>query len=344
MIRNERGERVRGGEVVLVSSLKDVASRVEKQGLHVIEDAALSTVGMRILRVSVPEGSSEELVIETLRGTDPKGVATFNHLYGPTRGPASEAIKAVSHPSGAARTGAKIGLIDAGVDAHHPMLQDIEIVSHRFVSISAQPDQHGTAVASRIAAAAPGASIVSASVFTLMPDGQEIATADSIARGLDWMAKMKVPVINLSLAGPPNPILEAVSARMNAMGHVLVAAVGNEGPHAPPQYPAAYDNVVGVTAVDSQDHVYLYANQGDYVDFAASGVDAPVAMLDGATETVSGTSYAAPIISAALARLIDRPDPRQVKAAIHTLEVEARDLGKPGRDTTFGFGLIGPPK
>ena len=92
---------------------------------------------------------------------------------------------------------------------------------------------------------------------------------------------MKIPVINLSLSGPANPLLEAMAAHVSAKGHILVAAVGNEGPHAAPQFPAAYENVVGVTAVDQQDRVYLYANQGDYVDFAASGVDTSVAKSSG---------------------------------------------------------------
>jgi minor extracellular protease Epr len=116
--------------------------------------------------------------------------------------------------------------------------------------------------------------------------------------------------------------------------------VGNEGPQAPPQYPAAYDDVVGVTAVDSKYRVYLYANQGNYVDFAAPGVETTVANAAGAKETVSGTSYAAPIVTVAFARLVNRPDKALVDAAMRTLAGQAQDLGAPGRDPIFGHGLI----
>jgi minor extracellular protease Epr len=152
---------------------------------------------------------------------------------------------------------------------------------------------------------------------------------------------MQVAVINLSLTGPANPIFEAMISRLNATGHILVAAVGNEGPRGAPQFPAAYDNVVGVTAVDGKNRVYLYANHGDYVDFAAPGVDRRVANTEGSTETVSGTSYASPIVAARLAALLDVPDVARAKQAVETLAAEARDLGAPGRDPVFGHGLIG---
>jgi Subtilase family len=337
--RNERGERIRDGEVFLVSSTPDVSARVERNGFRVIENFTLESVGLRVLRVAVPADRTERNVIDALQKADPRGLVTFNHVYGPA-GTVSMATPTSRAKLDAKPMTAKIGLVDAGVDAQHPMLRDVSVVTRPFGAASAKPEQHGTAVASRIAEAAPGASILAANVFTRLPDGQEIASADAIARGLDWLAQMNVPVINLSLAGPPNPILEAMSARLVAKGHVLVAAVGNEGPQAPPQYPAAYDNVVGVTAVDAKYRVYLYANQGAYVDFAAPGVDTQVAKAVGSIETVSGTSYAAPIVTVAFARLVNKPDRGLADAALQTLESEARDLGKPGRDPIYGHGFI----
>ncbi len=203
-------------------------------------------------------------------------------------------------------------------------------------------DSHGTAVASRIAEAAPGSRIFVASVFSELRDGEEVASVDAIARALDWLARNRIPVINMSLAGPPNPVLEAVTGRLVSRGHKLVAAVGNEGPNADAQYPAAYDGVVGVTAVDRRNQIYIYANQGDYVDFAAPGVDTTVAGPDGHTETVSGTSYAAPVIAVELARRLQRPDRVLAIRAENELAKSAKDLGEPGRDPVFGFGVIAP--
>jgi hypothetical protein len=337
--RNERGDRVRSGEVIFMSARRDGAARVRKAGLHVIEEQRLSAIRVRMMRVAVPEGRSEEDVIANLHVIDPKGTATFNHIYEPAGRPAPAVLTGAKSVR-VKPTKAKIGLVDAGVAADHQMLAQVKITQRQFGEGSRGSPQHGTAVASRLAAAAPGANIVAANVFTEMRDGQEIASAYAIARALDWLSRQQVAVINLSLAGPANPVLEEVAKRMVNSGHVLVAAVGNEGPRGAVQYPAAYDKVVGVTAVDSGNRVYIYANQGDAVDFAAIGVDAPAATATASVESVSGTSYAAPIVAAAFARRLSKPNPKQALAAFNALRRQARDLGAPGRDPVYGHGLI----
>jgi hypothetical protein len=85
------------------------------------------------------------------------------------------------------------------------------------------------------------------------------------------MARERVPVVNLSLVGPPNTLLENVTRAMVARGYLLVAAVGNDGPAAKPLYPAAYPGVIGVTGVDERRRVLLEACRGPQVDFAAPG-------------------------------------------------------------------------
>ncbi len=338
---------MREGEVVLVTSVADVAKIVGDSGLRVIEDIKLTALGLRVVRVAVPGDGSAGDVMKTLHELDPSAQVTYNHLYEPARGPA-EPTAAVSarapRAKPVARVKDKIGLIDAGVDGTHPLLSQVTVTSRAFGARAQEIDKHGTAVASRLAEAAPGATIVAANVFTLTGDGHELASADAIARGLDWLAQLEVPVINLSLTGPANPILQAVAERLIARGHVLVAAVGNEGPRGAPQYPAAYDKVVGVTAVDGHGRVYIYANQGDYVDFAATGVDTPAANDAGKVEKVSGTSYAAPIVAAALARLVDKPDPQLARDAIQVLQARAQDVGAPGRDPIYGYGVIHLPR
>jgi hypothetical protein len=104
-------------------------------------------------------------------------------------------------------------------------------------------------------------------------------------------------VVNISLAGPPNAVVERMVARHIAGGGDIVAAVGNGGPFSGMIYPAAYPGVVGVTATDASGRVYALASTGPHVDVAARGVDVPVAALSGRM-TVSGTSYAAPVIAA----------------------------------------------
>jgi Subtilase family len=340
LVTNDDGDRVRAGEAVLLTKDDDVAQRLSRDGITVIESFHLEAIGSTAVRVAVPGGMTQRQMLDKLRAIDPKGVATFNHVYEPAGSASVLKVSSVASPApAAAARRTKVGLIDAGVNEKHPLLSRVSVTARAF-DARASRAEHGTAVASRIAEVAPGAAVYAANVFTVAADGQEIATADAIARGLDWLAKMRVPVINLSLTGPANPILEAMTSRLSAQGHILVAAVGNEGPRGAPQYPAAYQNVVGVTAVDAKNQVYLYANQGSYVDFAARGVDARVADQNGAVDTVSGTSYAAPVIAAKLARAVDEPDVAQARAALSALAAEARDLGAPGRDPVYGLGLI----
>jgi subtilisin family serine protease len=126
-----------------------------------------------------------------------------------------------------------------------------------------------------------------------------------------------------------------------ATGFTLVAAVGNDGPAAPPLYPASYPNVVGVTAVDAHRRVLIEAARGPQVMFAAIGADTAAAGTNKDYATVRGTSFAAPIVAALLAAQVTRPDPTQVSVALSALESQAIDLGPSGRDLTYGFGLLG---
>ena len=98
----------------------------------------------------------------------------------------------------------------------------------------------------------------------------------SLVMAIEALTARGVKVINLSLAGPANPLLQRAIDVASAAGVIIVAAAGNEGPAAGPAYPAAYSGVIAVTAVDRNLAVYRRANRGDYVDIAAPGVEVPV--------------------------------------------------------------------
>ncbi|MCL9999248.1 MAG: S8 family serine peptidase, partial [Erythrobacter sp.] len=95
------------------------------------------------------------------------------------------------------------------------------------------------------------------------------------------------------------------------------------------------------TAVDAQNRVYRYANRGAHVDFAARGVAVPAIDAKGEVRDATGTSFAAPLVAARLARQLGKADPAAAQKAIRALEAEARDLGPRGRDPIYGAGLIG---
>jgi subtilisin family serine protease len=168
-----------------------------------------------------------------------------------------------------------------------------------------------------------------------------VADAIDLVSALDWMIDSHVPVVNLSIAGPPNALIADAVARSDAQGMILVVAAGNGGPRGGPRYPAAYPPVIAVTATDRHGRAYRRASAGAYVDIAAPGVDvwgADLASAQGAEWT--GTSFAAPIVTVELAAAVRSGRVRDGTSAMAWLGWSARDLGKPGRDRTFGLGLM----
>jgi len=208
---------------------------------------------------------------------------------------------------------------------------------------------HGTAVASLLVGrargfggAAQGATLYAADVYCNSPTG---GTAARIVDALAWMAQEQVPVINLSLVGPANRMLEGVLRTLISRGHVIVAAVGNDGPASPPLYPAAYPDVIGVTAVDVRKQVLPEAVRGPQVVFAAPGAEMAVAASgEKGFSRARGTSFSAPLVAGLLAVAYDAQSGMQAgtsRRAVDALIREARDLGPPGRDPTYGYGLVG---
>jgi subtilisin family serine protease len=183
----------------------------------------------------------------------------------------------------------------------------------------------------------PGAKLYAADVYG---GGATGGSADSIARGLAWVADSGATVINVSLVGPSNRLVEAVVKALIGRGHVIVAAVGNDGPAKAVEYPAAYDGVIAVTSVDRNMHVQIDANRGPQISYAAIGVDVPVASLNRSYGRATGTSFASPVVAARFAWLMARPDPAAARRADERLQVQAIDLGAAGRDPVFGYGFL----
>ncbi len=238
---------------------------------------------------------------------------------------------------------ARVGLIDSGVDGAHPALAGATIIRHGCDD-RVLPAPHGTAVASLLAGddgafrgAQPRATIYAADVFC----GHGGGSISLLAIALDWMAREQVPVVNISLVGAQSVLLTGLVRAMSARGHLLVAAVGNDGPAAPPLYPAAYPEVVGVTGVDANDRVLPEACRGEQVDFAAPGAGIRAAQPGGGFAEVRGTSFATPIVAGLLAGALPEPDPAQARRAVEELTSTAVDLGREGPDTTYGRGLVG---
>jgi subtilisin family serine protease len=238
----------------------------------------------------------------------------------------------------------KVGLIDGGVDVTHAVFREATIQQYGCGG-SAVPSAHGTAVASLIAGrsarfhgARPGAALYAADVYCGKPTGGAV---DAVADAFAWLARERVPTINVSLVGPPNVTLQSVVRAVTSRGFVVVAAVGNDGPAAPPLYPASYPDVVGVTGVDVRQRALFEAARGKQVDFAAPGADMAAAGIDQTYTAVRGTSFAAPFVAGLLAPEMAVPDKSAAERAIAALTNQAVDLGSRGVDTTYGNGLVG---
>lgn len=344
------GQPILRSQVGALSPTPEALARARDAGFTILSEESLAGLGLTMVVLRAPKGMSTRRALKRLRELDPEGSYDYNHLYldsGAVSGAESETAPPAQIPAPAAlparASAARIGLIDSGVDGAHPALAGTTI--RRFGCAGALlPQAHGTAVASLLVGQAegfrgamPGAELYAADVFCGHPGGS-IALL-SIA--LDWMVREHVAVINISLVGAKSVLLTQLVRVMSQRGHLMVAAVGNDGPAAPPLYPAAYPEVVGVTGVDAKERVLPEACRGKHVAYAAPGADMRAAALDGGWSEVRGTSFAAPIVAGLLAGWLPDPDAGQARVALEMLAGTAFDLGPKGVDTTYGKGLVG---
>jgi subtilisin family serine protease len=351
------GEPIVRGELLAFSPEPQALQAALAAGYTVLRARVLAELDARILVLRAPDDTARALT--RLRGIDAGGSYDFNHVYlqsgapalgaDPLSPPSATATPAAAAPRAAA---VRVGLIDDGVDARHAALSAATIHTHGCGAGTALPAVHGTAVGSLLVGragsfhgAAPGAELYAADVFCGRATGGAI---DAVADAFAWLMRERVPVINVSLVGPPNRMLESVVAVAVARGYLIVAAVGNDGPAAPPLYPAAWPGVVGVTAVDARQRVLPEAERGPQVRFAAPGADMTAARTPRGYALVRGTSFAAPIVAGLLAPALNSPDKAAAETALAALEGRAQHLGGPAPDPIYGYGVVGaelaPPR
>jgi len=334
--RDEVGNPVRQGEVIAFALPAEAERTLVAAGYRVIRRTALAALGEDVVRLGIPHGRRLADALREVRAAAPGAVTDFDHYYGlglasrekPRRnraaGPAAPIPRAVS-----------VGMIDTAVAAH-PALGGARVVSWKQGEGPQAQTQHGTAVASLMAARG-SATIYSANIFR-GPAAHPFTSIDILAEAMEWMLGQGALVINMSIAGPPNALLEKLVAIAGARGRTIVAAAGNGGPAAPPVYPAALPGVVAVTAVDPALRVYRYANHGRYIAVAAQGVGVLAARAEGGYARFTGTSFAAPLVAAKLARC--RTGGGSSAVCTEQLFKAAQDLGVPGIDDTYGHGYI----
>ena len=321
------------GEVIAIDPDPATLAAVEAAGFVRAGDEEIEGLGFRSAVLRVPRGWSVDRALSRLRRIAPDGEFAANHLHVPSGVAAAgpQGLGAAAAARGRPAGPGAIGMIDGGIAAH-PALGGA-IRQRGFAAGAPRPSAHGTAVASLIAGegavrgAAPGAPLVVADVYGSDPAG---GSALALVRALGWMVGERVPVVAVSLVGPANPLVARAVAQARARGLHIVAAVGNDGPAAPPAYPASYPGVIAVTGVDARNRVLIEAGRALDLDYAAPGADMAAAAPGGRLVPVRGTSYAVPFVAGRLARHVGAPRP------IAALDAEAERRGRRG----VGRGVI----
>lgn len=266
---------------------------------------------------------------------------------------ASKAIRWSKKLRNCARS-VKVGVIDTGYDKNHPALRGGPVRIHDAKIASQQrplaPSRHGTGVLALLtgnpktttAGLIPGAEFFMADVFFADKAGRPVSDTNSMLNALALMDAYDVDIINLSLTGPKDPMIANAISALSKKGVIIVAAAGNGGPAAPPSYPAAYSQVIAVTAVNKRLGSYRYANRGSYIDIAAPGVDIWTAMPGNKAGYQSGTSFAAPYVTAVVAAMFRHNGPMSKTQILK--QITTRDLGARGRDKIYGRGLVLAPR
>ncbi len=364
---NAREYVLSGIEAAQTQALRD-------RGFRVVAERSLSGDRGSLLRVAAPGRISKQRALASLREIAPGRPVDENALYqqrfrmqggrSTQRNAFLDPLVSVNWPlpENCADLGA-IGLVDTGIDSDHTGLASkrLEVITQRAADRQPSSKRHGTAVATLLLGdgvfpgLTPKARIVAVDAFHSRNGVDQIDTFDLVS-AMDALVERDVAVINLSLSGSSNEVLDAEGKRAQARGVIVVAASGNDGATVKPRYPAAYPWAIAATAVDKNLVVYKRAVRGPHIRLAAPGVDLALRDRDGKLRQHTGTSFAAPFIAARLAlahlgkptRLAEAAGPRTddldaanaLEGRVAALVSQAIDLGDPGKDIVYGEGLV----
>lgn len=242
----------------------------------------------------------------------------------------------------------KVAVIDSGVYAGHPDLKGKVLDGYDFVNNDADASDdngHGTFAGGIIAAGANDIGIKGLYAYArIIPvkviDENGLGTYEDVAKGIIFAADAGARVINLSIGGYgySYALQDAVDYALEK-GCVVVAAGGNDGIEQE-IYPAAYPDVIGVSALGNDGRILPESNRGRHIAVSAPGLDIISTGIDGDYGYISGTSASAPIVSALAAMLLSERSELKSSTIRRLIMQSAKDLGEKGRDKVYGSGEI----
>lgn len=326
--RDAAGDLARRGELIAIGLGEPYRFALIEAGFTSLGREEIEGLDIVITRLAVPENmplaQAQELAMQLAPGTEI--AADSLHFQS---GEAVAANPVVLSMQSAANIAVEVGVIDGAPGAATRVLSE-----KGFASGAPTPSDHGSAVASLLRSAGV-TRIRVADVYGEDPAG---GNALAIARALGWLTRSGSKVVTISLVGPRNALVERAVAAARARGVVVVAAVGNDGPAAPPAYPASYEGVVAVTGVDRRNRALIEAGRALHLDYAAPGDSVYALDMRGRTKRWRGTSFATPLVAARIAAALQRGSGWRA-----VTDGEARDLGARGPDDVFGRGLLCEP-
>jgi subtilisin len=264
------------------------------------------------------------------------------------------------HALGNFGQGVRIAVLDTGIDATHPELAasyrgGINLVTPGLTEpLDDSWNGHGTHVAGILAAAADGSGVTgmapAAELYAVkVVDGGGFGEISGLIAGLEWAIAHQIDIVNISLGSKvPSLALEQACQAADQAGILLVAAAGNtRNDGGAVLYPAAYAQVIAVSATARDDSAVWISAAGPQIELAAPGGEICSTAPGGGYATLTGTSQAAPHVAGAAALLLAAgtddldgngiTDCRDIR---RRLQQTALDLGAAGVDATFGHGLV----
>ena len=244
-----------------------------------------------------------------------------------------------------------VAVLDSGINAEHPALKGKVLVNKGYDFVNndsnATDDQgQGTAVAGCIApSAVDGKGLKGlASNVKFLPvkvlDANNKGSNKITAKGVKYAADQGADIINLGMSSIhySKTLQDAINYAWEK-GAVIVASAGNSGNQAV-KFPAAYDNVVAVSALNHKKELAKFSGYGSHIDIAAPG--SAIITLDhkGGFKPKSGATYATSLVSGVAAMIASQPSNLSNVEIVKTLLDSSTDLGSKGHDNKFGHGLL----
>ena len=242
--------------------------------------------------------------------------------------------------------GVRVAVLDTGVCEGHPAFYGAGMLHRNFTkdAVPFDTNGHGTHVAALIAGrhvmmgVAPRAQIMSCKV--LGNDG--VGSMDAVARAILFAVEMNCDLIVMALGAPVGSArLEQAILAADKASIPVICAAGNDGGRV--SYPAAYGSTIAVGAVDEAGQICEFSCRGKEIDVAAPGHKIRSAWVNGGYATLSGTSMAAPFVAGVLAlAAAERGKAKLGWTARELIRQTSTDVGPPGKDNEYGWGLIAP--